>query len=128
MSSQIGPATAKTSMRLTTLIIRLLDISTTKKVLIDHLLRTLAHFIGFFILGVLSNSTARITFPNQKQKLILIFGICSLIALLDEIKKIYIVGRHLSWAEAGLNLLGVLCGTLLVDFFALIKTRPRDQA
>lgn len=113
MSSQDGEATANTSMRLANFIVRLFGIPVTKASEVDQLLRTLAHFIGFFILGCLVHISARLTWPDQRHGAILIVALCSAIAVLDEVKKVFITGRHLSWSEAGLNIVGVFCGVIL---------------
>ena len=36
----------------------------------------------------------------------------AVLAVLDEVKKLFITGRHLSWPEAGLNAVGIVCGVL----------------
>jgi VanZ family protein len=113
MSSQNGPATTNTSMRLARFVVQLFGISATKLLRINQLFRTLAHFVGFFILGGVVHVSARMTWSNQRHRAVLIVVLCSVIAVLDEVKKVFISGRHLSWLEAGLNVLGVICGVAI---------------
>ncbi len=81
---------------------------------VDTLLRTLAHFGGFFVLGALAYSAARLTWPGVGRIGLYVFLACGAMAMLDEVKKVFIPGRHLSWSEAGLIALGALCGVLVV--------------
>ncbi len=110
LSSQNGTATAHTSMRLTKFIVRLFGLPAGRLYRVDHLLRTLAHYVGFFLLGGLFAFTARATWPTRKHRVAFTAAGCCLVAVLDEMKKGFIAGRHPSWPEAGLNVAGVLCG------------------
>lgn len=114
LSSEDGPATARTSGRLAALVVRLLGLPSAKLTQVDTLLRTLAHFGGFFVLGALAYSAARLTWPGVGRIGLYVFLACGAMAMLDEVKKVFIPGRHLSWSEAGLNALGALCGVLVV--------------
>ena len=80
---------------------------------VNQLLRIMAHFVGFLILGGVVSITAQMTWPNQRYNAVMVVVLCSVIAVLDEVKKIFISGRHLSWPEAGLNVLGIICGVSL---------------
>ena len=95
-------------------VVRLLGLPSAKLTQVDTLLRTLAHFGGFFVLGALAYSAARLTWPGVGRIGLYVFLACGAMAMLDEVKKVFIPGRHLSWSEAGLNALGALCGVLVV--------------
>lgn len=125
MSSQDGAETFSTSMRLARLVIRLFGIPAAHLAQVNQLLRTLAHFGGFFVLGAVVYITSRVTWPNRRHRAVLIVVLCSVIAVLDEVKKVFISGRHLSWPEAGLNVLGVICGVLLPYAVARIISNRR---
>ena len=75
-------------------------------------LRLVAHFGIFFVAGGLQASAmAR---SSQKHRYLLSAGISSLVAVAGEVGKINIPGRHLQWDETGLNVIGAVCGVLLV--------------
>lgn len=113
MSSQDGPTTLSTSMVLARFAMRLFGIAAAKLSQVNQMLRTLAHFIGFLILGGAVYLSVRVTWPCQRHLTVAAVVLCSVVAVLDELKKVFINGRHLSWAEAGLNVLGVICGVAL---------------
>jgi VanZ family protein len=113
MSSQNGTQTAQTSLPLSRFVIWLLGLPGTALKPVDRHLRTLAHFAGFFVLGGAAYVSARVTWPGRRRRVAWIIALCGAAAVLDEVKKIFITGRHLSWPEAGLNLLGLLCGVML---------------
>lgn len=79
----------------------------------DRALRTLAHLLGFFVLGGLLYAALIPIWAGVGERFSKALVIGATFAVLDEIKKIAIAGRHLSWLEAGLNVLGAVCGTLV---------------
>jgi VanZ family protein len=80
-----------------------------------------------FILGTLTATASKITWKEAKGLGLKVIAVGAILAVLDEVKKLYISGRHLSWPEAGLNILGVVGGVLLSSWFlwwiANVKTR-----
>ena len=113
MSSQDGLDTLSTSMGLADFVIRFFGISTDHLSYVNQLLRISAHFAGFFILGSVVYISTKVSWPNHRRSTVAVVVLCSVIAVLDEVKKIFINGRHLSWLEAGLNVLGVICGVAI---------------
>jgi len=130
LSSEDGVSTAYNSRQLTQLILKLLHLSTKQLPQVDRTIRTLAHFVGFFILGGLSYTAAQTTWVESKNLLLKVMMPGIVLAVLDEVKKVYISGRHLSWPEAGLNALGILCGILfsrgLFWLIARIKSETKQ--
>ena len=123
LSSQDGAATAETSIRIAKFLMRLWQIPAARLADVDSLLRTLAHFAGFLVLGCAAFVTVRLTWPKQRHSALWVIALCSPIAVLDEVKKIFIPGRHLSWAEAGLNILGVAVGVTIPLVCGAIRNR-----
>lgn len=116
LSSQNGTQTAQTSLKLTLFLVQLFHLGSQHIRQLDRLLRTLAHFGVFFVLGGLAIATARQTWPKGKRMGLKVIAICAFVGVMDEVKKLMISGRHLSWTEAGLNVLGVVCGVLLAGW------------
>jgi len=56
-----------------------------------------------------------------------VIAVCGAIAVLDEVKKLLIVGRHLSWPEAGLNVLGVCAGVAIAAGLCRLVRRKRAR-
>ena len=75
-------------------------------------LRLFAHFGVFFVTGFLLACAIAATFPQSNK--IVLFSVsavlCTIIAVLSEVGKLNVPGRHLTWSEVGLNVLGAVCG------------------
>ena len=112
LSSEDGVSTAYTSRQLSQLILQLLHLSKKQLSQVDQLIRTLAHFVGFFVMGGLSYTASKATWAESKHQVIKVITAGAVLAVLDEVKKLFITGRHLSWPEAGLNAVGIVCGVL----------------
>ncbi len=112
LSSQPGEATAKISLALARFLLRLLNLHESRLDALHAFLRTTAHFVGFFVLGALLYAAMRMTRQKMGNIHFWAAGIVSVLGVLDEIKKVFISGRHLSWAEAGLNVIGAWCGII----------------
>ena len=110
LSSQPGPDTAQTSLSLALFLLRVFNLPQTSLQPFHLALRTLAHIFGFFVLGALFYAALHSTYPSKKHLWVWAGVITGLIGILDEVKKLFILGRHLSWLEAGLNVLGAFCG------------------
>ena len=70
----------------------------------EGLLRRIAHVALFLLLALFSG----LGFGR--------YGFVFIWAFLDELTKIPIPGRHFSWFDVGLNILGAAAGTALVVF------------
>lgn len=116
LSSENGIATTKTSMGLTTFVVMLLHISPEQIPQINLLLRMLAHVIGFFILGYSVYIAGWTTWPYRKDEIIVSVSICGILAVLDEVKKLFISGRHLGWLDMELNITGALLGVIIAYY------------
>ena len=81
-------------------------------------LRLFAHFGVFFVTGLLTAGALSISLPlgNGGMAFWIAAVSCALIAVLAEVGKLAVPGRHLTWSEAGLNVLGSICGVLAAYF------------
>ena len=81
-------------------------------------LRTMAHVIVFFILGVLfsyaMNLSAEFLKRTGWRSVIISLSVCSLLAVASEFFKIWIDGRHFDADETILNVMGTWSGTGIV--------------
>jgi VanZ family protein len=123
LSSEDGLSTAHTSGKLTAFVVRLFHIRSELTWRIDHTLRTSAHFVGFFILGGLAHAAAAATWVGLRRPKIRVILSCILLSIIDEVKKVFIPGRHLSWEEAGINVLGIMCGVLVSMLVAKMSVK-----
>ena len=114
LSWQTGEATGKLSQRLSHFLIDLLNrVGITPDPQQFHAnLRLFAHFGVFFVTGVLLASAIAATFPQSNRIILLSVStvLCAIIAVLSEVGKLNVPGRHLTWSEAGLNIIGAVCG------------------
>jgi VanZ family protein len=125
LSSQDGAATAQTSLGLARVVATALGMPQAAVAGLDQTLRTAAHYVGFLVLGGLACAAACATWGRRPLPVLAAGGLCCLVAVLDEVKKVAITGRHLSWPEAGLNVLGVLTGVLIAAALAALPARRR---
>lgn len=120
LSWQTGPETAGLSERLAQVLLKVLGVvGLTPDPQRFHMdLRLFAHFGVFFITGVLFAASLEVSLPGGSRKDITVFllgsSICAFIAVAAEVGKLSVPGRHLTWSEAGLNVLGAVCGTAAV--------------
>lgn len=94
-------------------------------------LRLFAHFGVFFVTGVLFAGSLEVMFSGRAHRDVIVFllaaAIGAFIAVAAEVGKLAVPGRHLTWSEAGLNVLGAACGAavvcLLVWLCAFVRAR-----
>ena len=131
LSSEDGLSTARTSGRLAALFVRLFYIRSELTWRIDHTLRMSAHFVGFFILSGLAYTAVMATWADLRFIKTYAILFCAVLSILDEVKKVFIPGRHLSWSEVGINVLGVLCGvfiSMMVEKISGKAATPHSRA
>ena len=108
-SNQIAEVSSKQSGFLTNIIISIFG--STNEPFIHHLVRKLAHFTEYLILGVLVLNMLR--YYKPKDIIILAILICFLYACLDEIHQIFIQGRVGTIKDALIDLIGSLTGIFI---------------
>lgn len=117
LSFQNGTSTANTSFKFTKTVLNIFmarepDYETI--MLWDSRFRLSAHFVIFFLYGMISAAVAK----EYGKKLLTAFIIGTetgmLLAVLSEVGKLLISGRHCDLSEMGLNVVGVWTGTMLI--------------
>lgn len=114
LSSEDGFSTSQTSGKFTVFFMVLFHIPKVYHDRVEMILRISAHFVGFFVLGWLLYSAMRFTWAKSERIHLWAWGFCGILGIMDEVKKVFIAGRHLSWEEAGLNIIGAWCGIIIV--------------
>lgn len=134
---QQGEGTSRLSIWIATLAQRLLglmgielDVNT-----INMWLRKCAHVAVFLVLGLLFYFSIRRSLPQSRYVSVISFvttaGVCSACAVMAEVVKLWIPGRHLQWDETALDVAGVVCGAavaaLVQSLLCHISARPGKQ-
>lgn len=124
LSGQTGEQTASLSLSIARWLMRFFP-GTTETGL--HMcLRKAAHIGVYFVEGVLLFPALRRSLRSAGKGFIVTLVLCALIAAVDEAHKALIPGRHCSWDEAGLNLLGAFLGAGAVLIVGILKARRKN--
>jgi len=92
------------------------DIENTKK--LNGALRKAAHTVLFSVLAVLAAATLATGGLQQYKKAVLLFLVFW--SWMDEASKIWVEGRHFSWLDVMLNIIGLAVGNVLFLTFSPI--------
>lgn len=116
LSSENGEQTAQTSRKISVAVAHIVTDSPTEETIAvaDRYVRTTAHFVLFFVLGVLIYGALyglRIWLNKYLLGSIAVF-LCGGFSYWDEWRKQFIEGRHFQLDEAALNFAGGLSGIL----------------
>lgn len=123
LSAQNGAETANTSAGITDIIVKILyqDATLEEWSAVDTMIRTMAHFVLFFVLGGLAALSAKLLKIFWGIPYILV-GIYS---FQDEWFKQFVDGRHFHFWEALLNvgagIAGVLCMYTIITLYKRMK-------
>lgn len=124
LSGQTGEDTASLSLTITRWLMRFLP--GVSEAGLHSWLRKLAHVGVYFVEGALLYPALRAWLRSVGKGFFLTIAVCALIAAADEAHKALIPGRHCSWDEAVLNVLGAFLGAgLLAAFGKWRKWRGR---
>ena len=110
LSSQNGTETGLVSLGVSQFIIQLLDLPQNTLHVLNANLRTAAHIIVFFVLTLLGGLASGTSTGKHRSAPLWPFVPCALFAVLDEVRKASIPGRHCSYPEAMLNVVGCALG------------------
>lgn len=91
---------------------------------IHCIIRKIAHPFVFCILAILVLFTLSQKWKNRKVFIIAIIFM-TLWTWIDEFTKLSIPGRHFSWYDVSLNLLGVIAGVLIFILFNYFRKRNK---
>lgn len=114
LSHQTGEATAKLSKGIVERIIEYFKIGNYNEV--HCIIRKLAHPFVFIIFAILVLFTISLKWKSKRIYIYVIL-IMVLWSWLDEVSKVSIPGRHFSWLDTLLNLLGVIIGIIIFILF-----------
>lgn len=120
LSWQTGEETAGLSWRIAQFLLELLNrIGLKPDAQQFHTgLRLFAHFGIFFITGFLVSGALEVSLSQRARRnpvpFLIAVMLCSLVAILAEVGKLGIPGRHLTWSEAALNVVGIICGAVFL--------------
>ncbi|WP_291253884.1 VanZ family protein [Fusobacterium sp.] len=93
---------------------------------IHYIIRKLAHPFVFCIFVVLVLFTLSQKYKNRKIHVFVIM-LMVLWTWIDEFTKLSVPGRHFSWYDVSLNLLGVIIGVLIFILFNYLKKEKRKK-
>lgn len=123
LSGQTGEETASLSLAITRWLMRFLPgVSETG---LHSWLRKAAHVGVYFVEGALLYPALRAWLRGMGKGFCLTVAVCALIAAADEAHKALIPGRHCSWDEAALNVLGAFLGAGAVLIVGALKARRK---
>jgi VanZ family protein len=123
-SSQVSETSGGLSQEIAKTIKNIMESSSTETVIdlkqLNHLLRKLAHFSFYFILGLLVfNAMVR----SGKKKISWMILICVLYAISDEIHQSFVPGRGPSIIDVFIDSTGAITGIILGKAYLLKKKR-----
>jgi len=104
LSSQDGISTVQASGRIVSFLMRVFNIPARYRSPLHITLRTLAHVVCFCVLGALLYLAMFVTWGQTQSVRWWAVGVCVVLGVMDEVKKLFVTGRHLSWTEAGINI------------------------
>ena len=115
LSSQTGMETGKLSGSMASFFAEMFHLPRPQVPELNRNLRTIAHFICFFILSLLFGGACSATFQKSASAFSWPLLPCIAFAFIDEFRKADISGRHCSISEAWLNAAGSVLGTILLS-------------
>lgn len=88
-------------------------------------LRQAAHVLVFFVAGILFYCSFWHSMMESSRRglysLLVTILLCSLFAVIAEVGKLWIPGRHLQWSETLLNVIGIVCGAGITGLIHLAR-------
>ena len=122
LSWQTGEGTGRLSLAIVRFLLKVLALVgvTPEESTFHMILRKCAHFGVFFIAGILFCGATEALWkikPVRGWVHLLCGATVTLVALLADVPKIWIPGRHLQWSESCLNAAGALVGFLVLYLF-----------
>lgn len=92
----------------------------------DHIVRKLAHFSEYAVLGALAlNFARRIGATRNKLQYVVIWAFCTLYAAGDEFHQMFVPGRSCQFTDVCIDSAGIVAGMLLFAAFHHLATRKR---
>lgn len=118
-SAASSEESSEESNALVHVIVKIIDIKVNQQTLdvMNNVVRELAHFTEYFILGI-TGCFAITTLPI-KRKTILLFLFCVLYAISDEIHQLFVSGRSCQLQDMIVDSLGSGSGILFIQLFII---------
>ncbi len=76
-------------------------------------LRKMAHFILYFVLGLLFTWSMHIEKGNKNKKILIVITFCFFYALTDEFHQAFVPGRGAQWSDVAIDSIGSFFGISL---------------
>lgn len=87
-------------------------------------MRKYAHVAVFFVLSILFCSALQRSMPQSPYLSVRSYAVtvvaCVVWAVIAEVGKIWVPGRHLQWDETMLDIVGVICGAAIAELVGLL--------
>lgn len=87
-------------------------------------MRKYAHVVVFFVLSILFCSALQRSMPQSPYLSVRSYAVtvvaCVAWAVIAEVGKIWVPGRHLQWDETMLDIVGVICGAAITELVGLL--------
>lgn len=124
-SAQTAQVSSETSGRLVTFLNNICYSLHLNFTFNQDIVRTLAHFAEFGVLGVLSLLTSLSFFGINAKTLIISIVFSLTVALMDEIIQIFSEGRAFQFTDLAVDFAGLLTGAVSVFLFSLLINNHR---
>lgn len=118
LSHQPASESAETSRGLVDFALNIVPVPTDYEIIIHTIIRKLAHFIAYTILGILIYFAYR-----GKQAVLFTLIVCLLFAISDEIHQLFIPGRSGEIRDVLIDVSGAVFGLIIVKLFIKLISR-----
>ena len=128
LAAQPASLSAELSMGFGARLLKLFPFLSSSAEQMDGPLRKLAHAFVFFVQGALLFSALCATFKNhEKRQSAVAFGICFLLAALNEFRQLFAEGRSCEVRDILIDSAGALAGILLCLWLILFIKKRRSR-
>lgn len=118
LSHQPGNESANTSSRVLEFVFDYLPMSTEYEVILHTIIRKLAHFSAYAVLGMLIYFAYR-----GRRAALFTFFICLIFAITDEVHQLFIPGRSGEVRDVLIDLSGVVFSLIIIEMIRKLRNR-----
>ncbi len=93
----------------------------------QYVVRTAAHLSEFIVLGALMCAAAHATWRSGRKTAWIVFSVCVLYAVSDEVHQLFVKGRTFQWTDIAVDFVGSLAGVILSHAAVLRLSRRRGR-
>lgn len=94
---------------------------------VNQIMRTLAHFSEYFILGVLFTLQALFYVKDRKKRCLFSTLVCLLYCVSDEVHQLFVPGRAFELIDIAVDTLGSVSGLLLTELLCRFRMKKRQH-